>query len=317
MRRGYGLAFILLVGLTGCARQSAKPQAERIAILRFENLGQDFSADWIGRAIPVILEAELAPAPNTTVVGTGQMHGFDRTLGVRPISAPGISAERTQALVAGANRIVYGDYSVRGGRLYARLWLEDPQTQKIVKVLAATAAANDAIGAATTLARQLSTRLAAYSTRNAECIRAYAEGLESFDPALQVVVHMQEAIAADPDFGPAYRSLHELDMLASPELRRGVCAGAEPRRLAWRTSVAAWSSGLVEFNSTPLASRDDLPLTRQQRRSAELCFGWSRGMRARGKRSARQPWRGRILTWRLGPTAMRSTSSPRTSLCSQ
>jgi tetratricopeptide (TPR) repeat protein len=211
VRYGHGLAFILLIGLAGCARQSVKPQAERIAILRFENLGQDSSADWIGRAIPVILEAELAPAPNTTMVGTGQLHGFDRTLGVRPISAPGISAERTQALVAGANRIAYGEYSVRGGRLYARLWLEDPQTQKIVKVLAATAAANDAIGAATSLARQLSTRLAAYSTRNAECIRAYAEGLESHDPA-QAAVRMQEAIAADADFGPAYRSLAELDM---------------------------------------------------------------------------------------------------------
>lgn len=209
--RPAGLALVALLALAGCSRQQAKPQAERIAILRFENLGQDPSADWIGRAIPVVLESELSGAPETTVIGTPQLHAFDRTLGVRPVSAPGVSAERQQALAAGANRMAYGDYSVRSGRLYARLWLEDPQTQAIVKVAEATAAADDAIGASSALARQLVARPALYSTRSEACIRAYVQGLEAKNID-QAASRMEESIAADPDFGPAYRSLSEMDL---------------------------------------------------------------------------------------------------------
>ncbi|MGA7239857.1 MAG: hypothetical protein WBY44_29525 [Bryobacteraceae bacterium] len=202
---------IALLCLAGCSRREGKPQAERIAILRFENLGQDASADWIGRAIPVVLEAELSGIPGATVIGTAQLHAFDRTFGVRPVSAPGVSAERQQALAAGANRMAYGDYSVRGGRLYSRLWLEDPQTQAIVKVVEASAAADDAVGLAGSLARQIVAHPAPYSTHTAASIRAYAQGLEATD-LTQAISHMEEAIVADPDFGPAYRTLSELDL---------------------------------------------------------------------------------------------------------
>jgi tetratricopeptide (TPR) repeat protein len=204
-------ALIALLTLTGCARQQPKPQAQRIAILRFENLGQDASADWMGRAIPVILESELTGIPDLSVIGTAQLHAVDRTLGVRPVSAPGVSAERQQALAAGANRMAYGDFSVRGGRLYARLWLEDPQTQAIVKVAEVSTAAADVIGAASALARQLAAHPTPYVTHNEASIRAYAQGLEAkgMEPA---IASMEEAIAADPDFGPAYRTLSELNL---------------------------------------------------------------------------------------------------------
>jgi tetratricopeptide (TPR) repeat protein len=204
-------AVLALLFLAGCARQQVKPQAQRIAVLRFENLGEDTSADWIGRAFPVVLESELSSVPDTTVIGTSQLHALDRNLGVRPVSAPGVSAERQQALAAGANRMAYGEYSVRGGRLYARLWLEDPQTQAIVKVAEASATADDAIGVASALARQLATQPAPFATRNATAIRSYVQGLEGKDIA-EAASHMEGAIAADPDFGPAYRSLSELDL---------------------------------------------------------------------------------------------------------
>jgi tetratricopeptide (TPR) repeat protein len=208
-RRGLGAA--VLICLAGCARQPVKPQTQRIAILRFENLGDDASANWIGRALPVILEAEMAGASHTAIIGTAQLHALDRALGARPASAPGVSAERSQALAAGANRIGYGDYWERGGRLYARLSLEDPGTQRMVKVSEVSTAAGDALGAAAGLAREISTHFAPYATRSEACIRAYAEGLESND-IRQAAAHMEEAIAADPDFGPAYRSLAELDV---------------------------------------------------------------------------------------------------------
>jgi tetratricopeptide (TPR) repeat protein len=50
-----------------------------------------------------------------------------------------------------------------------------------------------------------------YLTHNEAAIRAYSQGLEAkgIEPA---VASMEEAIAADPDFGPAYRTLSELNL---------------------------------------------------------------------------------------------------------
>jgi tetratricopeptide (TPR) repeat protein len=236
-RRAYSAA-VLLLCLSACARQDSNSKAQRIAIVRFENLGADRSADWIGRAIPVMMEAELSASANP--IGTSQLHVFDTAMGARPVSAPGVSAERTQALVAGAQRIAYGDYSVRGSRLEVRLWLEDVRTGKIVKTAEVSTASGDVTGAAAALSRQFSTSTVPYSTRSEACIRAYAEGLESND-LQRTTSKMEEAVAADPDFGPAYRSLAELELqqqkrdeaatTLSRALARPAIAGAERARI--------------------------------------------------------------------------------------
>src|SRR5580658_4806342 len=144
--------------MAGCSqiaqKRAATPEPQRFAILRFENLGADSAADWMGRALAEVVSTELSGAPGLTVISTGEIHAFDRTLGVRPISAPGISAERPDALAAGANRLGYGDYSVRAGRLYARLSIEDAHTGRVAKAVAVSTATIDVLGAATGLARQ-------------------------------------------------------------------------------------------------------------------------------------------------------------------
>src|SRR4029077_16930141 len=119
-----------------------------IAILRFENLGQDASRDWMGRAFSEVLTTGLSAAPGIYAISASRIHLYDRTLGVRPISAPGISAERTDALAAGANRIGYGDYGIRGDRLEVRLTIEDPRTGVMSKMVSAAAPSNDVVGAA-------------------------------------------------------------------------------------------------------------------------------------------------------------------------
>jgi tetratricopeptide (TPR) repeat protein len=201
----------LLLATTGCATKSAaKPEPQRFAILRFENLSADSSGDWMGRALSEILATELSGAPGLSVISSGQFHTFDREFGIRPISAPGISAERTDALAAGANRLGYGDYSVRAGRLSARLSIEDARTGKTTRVISVSTAANEVLGAATDMARQISTKIAPYSTHNLECLKAYYRAVESHDvPA--TIADLNRAIAADPNFGPPYRVLAELD----------------------------------------------------------------------------------------------------------
>jgi tetratricopeptide (TPR) repeat protein len=242
--RGFAFGIVLSLAAvtlfqTACIRQPAQPQKQRLAILRFENLSPDRASDWIGRAIPVVLEAQLRDAPGVTVLGTAAMHVFDRSMGIRPISAPGVSSERSLALAAGANEIAYGDYVVLQGprntaKLRVRLWLENPQTQQIFKTIEIARAPDDAIGVAGDLAREFTSQPAPYSTRSEGCLREYTQGLESTDAA-QAVSHLEAAIATDADFGPAYRALSEIDLQRQNRdgslevLRRGLArTGIDP-----------------------------------------------------------------------------------------
>jgi Flp pilus assembly protein TadD len=195
----------LLLG--ACARRPAPPRVERVAILRFENLGPDVSDDWMGRAFSEVITAELAGAPGIYAIPSSQMHGLDRVLGPRPISVPGISAERSLAMASGATRLGYGEYSLRGGMLSARLTIDDPRTGKTTQVV--SAAAGDVFAVASELARRVSSRVAPYGTRSVPALKAYVSAEESVTAAA-TAQNLDQAIAADPDFGPPYRLLAQL-----------------------------------------------------------------------------------------------------------
>lgn len=219
-RTTMGALPVLLAALLfpSCTRQPAG-QPQRIAVLRFENLSSNVSDDWMGRAFSEVISGELAGAPGLYAIPSGRMHNFDRILGARPIAAPGISSERSLAVVSGANRIGYGDFSVRNGRLQARLTIEDPQAGKIAAVLYASAPAGDVLQAATALARQISPRLTPYGTRNEQALRGYVTALDGQNPA-SIAGDLALAVTADPDFLPPYL------LLAQWKLQRQDRAGA-------------------------------------------------------------------------------------------
>ena len=199
---------LFAVAFSSCSRH-ATPEFQRIAILRFENLGSDPSADWMGRAFSEIITSELAGAPGIYAIPSTRIHNYERAMGARPVSAPGISAERGLAIVSGANRLGYGDYSVSGGRLQARLVIEDPQTGRMKTVVSTSAPANDVIAAASGLARQLWSGAPQYRSSRAQALQDYVAALEGSDPAA-VARNLEQAIAASPDFAPAYRLLAQL-----------------------------------------------------------------------------------------------------------
>jgi Flp pilus assembly protein TadD len=191
------LASILL---TACSRNSGPAGPQRIAILRFENMGGDLSADWQGRALSEVLTQEVGG------ISSARLHAFDRVLGAHPASAPGISAENSQAIAAGAAQIGYGEFAVRNGKLEARLTIEDVRTLKTVKVAEAVVPAGDVLGAAAALARQIASRVVPYATRSPEALMHYAKAIESQNGA-EVERELEQAIAADPDFAEAYAPL--------------------------------------------------------------------------------------------------------------
>jgi tetratricopeptide (TPR) repeat protein len=186
--------------VAGCAREK-EPEFHRFAILRFENLTGDASLDWQGRAFSETLIYELG------AISSARLHANDRAFGVRPASAPGISTESQLAIAAGAQRIGYGEYSARNGRIQARLTIENPVTLKVVRVAEASAPAGDVLGAATALARQIAPQVKAFATQNPEALRFFVLGAESPDDAEGM---MTRAITADPDFAAPYHSLGQL-----------------------------------------------------------------------------------------------------------
>lgn len=201
-----------------CSRFQSKAGVERIAVLRFENLSSDPSLDWMSRAFPEIIARELAGVPDVHTISPERLHGADGSFGRRPPDAPGVSAERTLALAAGASRLGYGEFWLESNHLQARLTLEDLPAGKTT-VLAASAPAGGVLATAGALARAMDGRAAAYGTQNAAAMKAFVEGLEMVDPA-GAAQRFEEALAADPNFGPPY------NLLAQSKLQQRDAAGA-------------------------------------------------------------------------------------------
>ena len=189
--------------LGACARQPDKPVNQRIAILRFENLGADPANDWMGRAFSEIVTEAVGAA----AIPGGRLQLAGHALGARPNGTPGISSQRDAAIASGAKRLGYGEYLVQGGIVEARLTIEDPATGSTVQTLSVRAP--NVIEAATALARPLSGGAPPYATSNVRAIEGYASALESNDAAA-AVRHLEQAIVADPNFTIPYRMLAEI-----------------------------------------------------------------------------------------------------------
>jgi len=199
---------IAVCALTGCSGQRT-PALQRLAVLRFENLGSDPSTDWMGRAFSEIIAYELASAPHTYAISSSRLHNLGQTLGPRPIAAPGISAEAPLAVAAGANRVVYGNYRVEGGRIHASMAVEDPQTRRQRVIEGITVPGPGVAAAATELARRIWSEAPAYSAHNGAAVEAYAKAIEAQDAASSEE-WARRAIGDDPDFGAPYLLLAEM-----------------------------------------------------------------------------------------------------------
>jgi Flp pilus assembly protein TadD len=197
-----------LLFLTACSRQGAKAPEPRIAILRFENLGDDPAFDWIGRGLSELVTAQLTGQRDRWAISVGTLHAAGRAAGPRPNLAPGVSAESSLALLAGANLVGYGDFAVRGGRLEARLFLESLPARKYTQVITASAGAADVIAVANSLARQIAPNAAPSGVHSNAAMRDYVNAIENQVPG-DGMRDAAAAIAADPGFAPAYRLLAE------------------------------------------------------------------------------------------------------------
>ncbi|MGD0667661.1 MAG: tetratricopeptide repeat protein [Bryobacteraceae bacterium] len=257
-RLAFSLALaVVLAAQLSCTRRPAVPVLQRLAVLRFENLGSDPAADWVGRALEEILDTELAGAPELYAIPSSRLLAMDRALGARPVMAPGISAGRAAALSLGATRIGYGDYAIRNGRLEVHLSLADPRTGRRVAELNAEGGAGDVLAAGAALARQISAHASGYPTRSEAALRAYIDALDAAGPA-EAESQAEAALDADPAFGPAAR------LLAGLMAQRGDRDGA----LACLNRAMAHAAGMPAIEQARLrldaATLENQPAERQQ-----------------------------------------------------
>lgn len=175
-----------------------------MAVLRFENLTPDPKLEWMGRAASEVLIASLSASPKSYVIPSGVLRSVSQMLGARPVAAPGVSTERSSALAAGATSIVQGQISKVAGRLRLDANVYNAGTQRIQRSVSATGAESKGIlPLFGSLARQLSDTARPFPTRNEEALKLYISALEA--PAVALAIqNLSAAVAADPDFGPAY-----------------------------------------------------------------------------------------------------------------
>jgi tetratricopeptide (TPR) repeat protein/TolB-like protein len=212
----------VLASAAGCTRsKTSTVPTPRLAVLRCENLSADVTADWMGRAISEILSAQLSGVPGSQVVAAATVRATGATMGARPLRAPGVSTEREAALAAGANRLVACEYSIDGGVLRLSAQVEDLRDSKVIQRAHAEApVAGGVVAPSGALAMQLSPQSRPYTTRNQDAVHAYAEGLDTPDPAAAGQLY-ERAVAADPNFGAAYEEW------ISAEVARRNAAGAQ------------------------------------------------------------------------------------------
>src|SRR6185312_15942553 len=86
---------------------------------------------------PEVMAFELTGVNALHVITLGALRGLDRVLGPRPSTAPGISTELSEAMAAGATRVLYGQISRPGDRLRIDGTLYDSGTQRVERTIVA------------------------------------------------------------------------------------------------------------------------------------------------------------------------------------
>jgi tetratricopeptide (TPR) repeat protein len=148
--------------------------------------------NWIGRAVSEVLTREISAIPSSAI------YAVNEHFGRRPVSAPGVSTEFADALLAGADHVITGYYDLEKGVLRFHLVEEEGRTGKRLRDLTAEGSIFDATGA---LARAFTATPKPYPTRSEAALKNYILGLEGNG---EETSSYEAAVAADPNFPYAY-----------------------------------------------------------------------------------------------------------------
>jgi tetratricopeptide (TPR) repeat protein len=203
---------------------STKPDVTppRYAVLRFENLTPDPQLNWVGHAASEVLARQIGAIPSSAI------YAANENFGRRPIGSPGVSTELTDAMLAGANRILTGYFELLdNGTLAFHVAEEEARTGKRLRDLSAQ---GSVLAACNALAKQINSAAKPFPTSSEAALRAYIQGAEG--DGVKNGSDYQTAIAADPNFADAYLSWSEFALAhRDPETVDRVLAEATARKI--------------------------------------------------------------------------------------
>ena len=240
-----GILIFTALFLSACARSSQPGPPPRYAVLRFENLSGNPNLEWICRALDESLPVSLANTLDGPILPSIAVSRAAATLGQRPAAAPGISTERSQAIAAGANRIITGYIEAPAGPVRITAVVRDVITGKTLRTVKATGptpwpAMNE-------IARQLSPNAKPPISTNPVALEAYATGFESSGATGGKL--FEKATTLDPSFGAAWVARARLDAArnerpaAFEDIAQAKRNKLDPRNLAELDLEAANLSG--------------------------------------------------------------------------
>lgn len=246
------LSVLLLLGLLSACGQTAGP-SPRYAIVRFENLSGDPSLEWVGFGASDFLSRSLQTAMDGPVLSPDAIGRSSQALGVHSASAPGISAQRTSAMVAGANRVISGYVERSPGGVRITASEENVVTHRSLLTLSASAASS--YEALKLLAKKFSDKAGAPATTNEEALRLYCLSLEG--TATDAPLLLERAVALDPAFGRAWLGLVRTLMATGDRARAvSVIEQARAQKLAPvdRANLDFEEAGLENDRAASLAA---------------------------------------------------------------
>lgn len=221
------LVFSLSFFFTACGHRESGPP-RRYAVVGFENLSGDSSLDWAGRGAAEFLSRSLQGAIDGSVLSQEAVARAGQSLGSHPAGAPGISASRAGALVAGANHIVSGYIERTPAGIRIAATDEDAASHRTARTLSVTA--SSAFDAMDRLAHLFSDKAGPPPTGNAEAFRLYSTALGN--AAAGGVPLLERAVTLDPSFGRAWVALARVVALSDRAAAAAVIARARERKLA-------------------------------------------------------------------------------------
>ncbi len=199
------LLFLLTAALLlpGCKTQPQTAGPHLYAVVRFENLTGRASDEWIGRAVSEALPRSLQGALDGPVLFQQAIARVEGLQGARPTGIPGLSADRTAAISAGANRVIYGTVTGPASQPTVTAYEEDVATRKI---LFSTSSSGHEINVVIAkLASAFSPKARPVTPAKPEALQFYAEAAEL--PFTAAIPLLTKSVEVEPDFGLGWISL--------------------------------------------------------------------------------------------------------------
>jgi tetratricopeptide (TPR) repeat protein len=213
------LLFVLVLLLpSGMMGQSPAAMPGRLLlVLPFDNLTDQPNLDWIGEAVPEVLNRRLASAGFMPISRDDRLYALDH-LGLPSTFQPSRASAIRLAQTLDADYVIVGSFSTSGSRFQAKARILKMDALHMSAPLQEEADMTHLLDVLNSLAWGLakqidpqfavarSTFVAAGAGLRVDAFENYTRGLVETDPAEQIR-HLKEAVRLDPSFSPALLAL--------------------------------------------------------------------------------------------------------------